>query len=230
MKTILVGFGDSWTFGSELDRPQEQSWVVQLATKMSVDYINLGTPASSTGHLIVQLFDFIQRKEYADYKKVFMIGLTGSSRYLSYSNEFAEFVNITPEATYRTSNIHKSGAPPDTAQQLTTFSSEMYKRVECEEYNKFLLTQTMFTFQQYCLQNEIDYLFFRYFDTLLPMDIIDQASLYPTTITYALTGSEYQIPDIRDNQYFAGKLFHPNIDGHTQIANLLYNHYVSSTD
>lgn len=230
MKTILVGFGDSWTFGSELDRPEEQSWVAQLATKMSVDYINLGTPASSTGHLIVQLFDFIQRPEYTNYKKVFMIGLTGSSRYLSYSNEFNEFVNITPEATYRTSNIHKSGAPPDTAQNLSIFSSEMYKQVECDKYNKFLLTQTMFTFQQYCLQNNIDYLFFRYFDTLAPLAIVDQTKLYPDTITYALTGAEYQLPDVRNNQYFAGKLFHPNISGHTQIAELLYKHYVSSTN
>ena len=49
--------------------------------------------------------------------------------------------------------------------------------------------------------------------------------IYPTSITRALTGEEYSIPAIRENKYFAGKLFHPNINGHTRIAELLRDFY-----
>lgn len=222
MKTLLVGFGDSWTFGSELDRPEEQSWVTQLATKLDADYINLGTPASSIEHTVVQLFDFISNyTDYQDYKKIFAVGLTGLTRYLSYSNRLREFVNITPEAIYRTGDIHQSGRPPDVVKEFSTLAGEMYRMVECQDYNLFKTNQTIFTFENYCQLNNVDVIFFSYFD----YPTIKNHLLYPMSITQALTGKEYSIPEIRDNEYFAGKLFHPNMRGHTRIAELLKDFY-----
>jgi hypothetical protein len=227
MKTLLVGFGDSWTFGSELDRPQEQSWVVHLANRFEADYINLGTPASSIEHTVVQLFDYIKDSAlYADYKKIFMVGLTGTTRYLSYSNTLDEFVNITPEANYRTGDIHHSGRPPEVVKEFSRLSGEMYRMVESLTYNQYIATKTIFTFQNYCQQNNIDVLFFSYFDQVdVNPKIVNTELVYPITITEALTGQEYSLPEIRENQYFEGKLFHPNTTGHIQIARLLKNFY-----
>ena len=104
MKTKIVSFGDSWTFGSELDRPQEQCWLAQLANMLNADYVNQSVPASSIGHLVVQLFDFIQKNKTGN--QTFFVGLSGITRYLSYSNLENQFVNITPEAVYSTQNIH----------------------------------------------------------------------------------------------------------------------------
>lgn len=224
MKKLIVGFGDSWTFGSELDRPQEQSWVAQLANTMDADSVNMGTPASSIGHLVVQLFNFI-KQDYTGYKKVFMVGLTGLTRYLTYSNQLNEFVNITPEANYRTGDIHHSGRPPDVVNTFSNMAGEMYRMVECPVYNNFIVTQTIFMFQQYCKQNNIDVVFFSYFDLPILDTVVETDLVYPTTITHALTGQEYSIPKIRNNEYFEGKLFHPNINGHTQIAVLLKQFY-----
>lgn len=222
MKLLLVGYGDSWTFGSELDRPQEQSWVAQLATMLDADHVNMGTPASSIGHTVVQLFDFIKQVQYTDYKKIFMVGLSGQTRYLTYSNRLNEFVNITPEANYRTGNIQKTGQPPDVVTEFGTLAGELYRMVECPEYNQFLVNQTLFLFDNYCKLNNIDVIYFSYFDALCTdLDI----NLYPTTITYALADQEYALPEIRNNKYFAGKLFHPNMLGHTRIAELLKNFY-----
>jgi hypothetical protein len=110
MKRLLVAFGDSWTFGSELHTPQFSAWPYLLANKLNAKLLNLGTPASSIGHLVVQLFQFINQIEtYKEYKIMFMVGLSGRSRYLSYFNELNEFVNITPEAVYRTGDIKPTG-------------------------------------------------------------------------------------------------------------------------
>lgn len=222
MNTLLVGFGDSWTFGSELDRPQEQSWVVQLADKLSAEHLNLGTPASSIEYTVVQLFDFIENfKEYQDYKKIFAVGLTGTTRYLSYSNRLQEFVSITPEANYRTSDIHHSGRPPEVVREFGPLAGEMYRLVECEEYNLFKVEQTIFTFENYCKQHNIDVIFFSYFD----YPNINNSLLFPESITRALTGREYEVPAIRDYESFTGKLFHPNRLGHENIATLLKEFY-----
>jgi len=229
MKIVLVAFGDSWTFGSELDIPRQHPWPVHLATKLNAEVVNLGTPASGISHTVVKLFDFIKQKQYQDYKKIFMVGLSGATRYLSYSNRLQEFVNITPEANYRTGNIHESGRPPEVVLEFGTLSGEMYRMVECEEYNKFLATQTVFLFQQYCKNNGIDVLFFSYFDAIkFDNRIVDTNLIYSTTMTQALTGQEYELPAVRDNKYFQGKLFHPNIQGHERIAELLYEQYVQT--
>ena len=230
MQKLLVAFGDSWTFGSELDIPREDPWPTHLANKLQAEVINLGTPASSIEHTLVQLFDYIKNSaNYADYKKVFMVGLTGTTRYLTYSNTLGEFVNITPEANYRTGNIHESGRPPDVVKEFSTLSGEMYRMVESTEYNQYVATKTIFAFQQYCNQHNIDVLFFSYFDLVsVDTSIVDVKTVYSRTITNALTGSEYELPAVRNNQYFAGKLFHPNIAGHQRIAELLYEQYVQT--
>jgi hypothetical protein len=221
-KEVLVTFGDSWTFGSELDIPWQQPWGYHLANTMGHEFCNMGTPASGIGHLVVQLFDFLKKEEYNDYKKVFAVGLSGNSRYLSYSARLDEFVNITPEANYRTGNIHFSGKPPGDLPELTTLQYQTYQMVSCDNYNRFLLTQTLFLFENYCKLNGIDVIYFSYFDYLEP-DI--SVNLYPQTITKTLVGHEYDQNLIKDNEYFVGKLFHPNIQGHIRIAEILKEYY-----
>lgn len=230
MNTLLVGFGDSWTFGSELDRPQEQSWVNQLSDMMGYDScINMGVPSSSIGHLTVQLFDFIkQNPNFENYKITFMVGLTGLTRYLIYSNRENQFVNITPEAVYKTNDIHHSGKPPEVVTHLKDYAQQTYRLIEDPIYNEFLVCQQIFQFQQFCNYNEIDCLFFSYFDPLVISKynhMIVEDLIYPKTITQALTGEEYQLPNTLSNQYFEGKLFHPNLHGHTRIAELLKEFY-----
>lgn len=227
MNKLIVGFGDSWTFGSELDFPRDQPWLEHIAKSMGANYRNMSVPASSIGHLTTQLFDFIRTDNTTEVKKIFMVGLSGLTRYLTYSNKLDEFVNITPEATYRTGNIHLSGRPPDVVGEFRALSNEMYKLVECPAYNNFVVTQIIFMFEQYCTQHNIDVVFFSYFDfPTVDQSIVDTTLLYPITITRALTEQEYELPSIRNNKYFAGKLFHPNILGHIRIAELLEEFYV----
>ena len=228
MKRLLVAFGDSWTFGSELDKPQIDAWPQQVANKIDAELINLGTPASSIGHLSVQLFNFLdQYPNHNEYKTIFMVGLTAQSRYLSYSNASNEFVNITTEAVYSTSDIKPTGEPPEDIGHLSGVKELHYRLVDHPNYSEFLAAQTIFLFQQVANNYCIDTLFFSYFDeiNLQKYSFIDQHCILPTTITKTLTGQEYKIPDIRDNVYFENKLFHPNEQGHQAIADLLLDFY-----
>jgi len=232
MKTVLIGFGDSWTFGSELDIPHEQSWVARLAKKLDCEYLNLGTPASSRGHLVVQLFDWIKiSNQYKDYKKIFMVGLTGQSRYLSYSNQLNEFVNITPNLVYRSKQPTPppgrppTGEPPDTVPDLEAVARVTYQHIDCAPFRNFCTAQTIFTFQNYCARHNIVSRYFSYFDAIELGNyehVIDMQTLWPESITHSLTGQDYELPDTMTHPYFQGKLFHPNIDGHQRIAEILY--------
>ena len=135
MKRLLVAFGDSWTFGSELDKPQVDAWPQLIANKMADKLLNLGTPASSIGHLSVQLFNFLdQYPNYKDYQTIFMVGLTAQSRYLSYSNASDEFVNITTEAVYSTSDIKSTGEPPEDIGHLSGVKELHYRLVDHSNY------------------------------------------------------------------------------------------------
>jgi hypothetical protein len=225
MKPLLVTFGDSWTYGSELDTPNSQNWTHHLGKQLDAATLNLSCPASSIGHLTVQLFQFIEQAEqYKDCKKIFAVGLTGTTRYLTYSNRLNEFINITPEACYRSTDIHTSGRPPETANEFASLAGELYRMAECSTYNKFLLEQAVMLFQNYCQLNDIDCIFFSYFD-YLQLSLADTGVIYKESITKTLTGSEYAVPAIRDNVYFSGKLFHPNEHGHIQIAAILKDFY-----
>ena len=229
MKTLLVTFGDSWTFGSELHTPQFSSWPYLLANKLNAELINLGTPASSIGHLIVQLFQFINQIEnYRDHKIIFMVGLSGRSRYLTYFNELNEFVNITPEAVYRTGDIKPTGQPPDDILEMLPYKGIHYRYVDSEEYANFIVAQTLFSFQTFTKASNIDSIYFSYFDypdLTHYQNIVNTKLLYPNTLTKTLTGAEYSIPEVRENVYFQNKLFHPNEQGHQRIAEILLEFY-----
>jgi hypothetical protein len=227
MRKLLVAFGDSWTFGSELDKPQRDAWPRLVANKMEAELLNLATPASSIGHLSVQLFDFFdQYPDYKEYRVIFMVGLTSQSRCLSYCNQIDEFVNITPDAVHRTGDIKPTGQPPMDLEQLRSIRDSYYRYIDHKNYSKFLATQVVFLFQQFTNHNYIDAIFFSYFDQLnLDQYFIDKRTILPETITKLITGQDYAVPDIRDNFYFKHKLFHPNEHGHQAIADLLLDFY-----
>ena len=229
MKTLLVAFGDSWTFGSELDIPREYPWVIHLAERIGAVPVNLGVPASGIGHLTVQLFNFVKKNSYPEYKKVFMIGLSGFTRYLTYSNQHNEFITITPEAVYRTAEVHETGRAPPVLNEFNIISSETYKRVQHTDYDTFLAIQQIALIQNFCQARNIKCYFFSYFDEFNFYgyeNVIDLTLVHPETITRSLTGKEYS-HGVMDHEYFAGKLFHPNVAGHKQIANILYDQYIS---
>lgn len=229
MKTLLVGFGDSWTIGAELPDPPNQNWVVQVAKRMGAEYINLGTSGTGVEHLTVQLFNFLKTKEqYADYKIIFMVGMSGASRYLSYCNQRKEFISITPNACYRTTGIDPGGRPPEVANDFVNVSYNVYTMVDCAEYNNFIAAKTVFAIQNYCKNNNIDCIFFSFWEAPDFLGYpVDTKYVCPTPMTELLTGMSMS-PELLEHEYFAGNMFHPNLAGQTQMSELIYDYYISA--
>ena len=229
MKTLLVGFGDSWTIGAELPDPPNQNWVVQVAKRLTAEYINLGTSGTGVEHLMVQLFKFLQIKEqYTEYKIIFMIGLSGASRYLSYSNERKEFISITPNACYRTTNVDPGGRPPEVANDFVNISYNMYTMVDCAEYNNFVAAKTVFAIQQYCRNNNIDCIFFSFWESPDFMGYpIDTNYVCEKPMTEILAGLPIG-EEILKHPYFVGNMFHPNLVGQIKMAEIIYDYYIST--
>lgn len=229
MKTLLVGFGDSWAVGAELPDPPNQNWVVQVATRLGAEYINLGTSGTGVEHLMVQLFKFLQTKErYDGYKIIFMVGLSGTSRYLSYCNTRKEFISITPNACYRTTDIDPGGRPPDVANNFTNIAYNIYSMVDCAEYNNYVAAKTVFAIQQYCKNNDIDCIFFSFWESPDFLGYpIDTKYVCKTPMTELLTNMPI-CDEIQKHPYFVGNMFHPNLAGQTKMSELIYDYYIST--
>jgi len=125
MKTILATFGDSWTYGSELEKPAEQCWTAQLSSEFTQTY-NMSVPASSIGHIVVQLENLLARINLDEFdRKVFVFGLTSPSRYLMFDNLRNEYVHVTSEAVYFT-DTKPNGHPTAVADHLLKFGYDFY--------------------------------------------------------------------------------------------------------
>ena len=61
MTDILVGFGDSWARGDELDHPDQESYLALLGQQLGMPAKNFAMGASSIGHMLIQFCQFIDK-------------------------------------------------------------------------------------------------------------------------------------------------------------------------
>ena len=163
MKTLLVTFGDSWTYGSELDSPETESWTALLGQDYT-DVHNLGVPASSIGHIPVMLDSLLLNINLNSYdKKTFVFGLTSQSRYLMHDNVRNKFVNVTSEAVYYTDIVSKN-RPPEVVEHMNSFSWDFYRKVDSPALQVHTNSQVVAFLQGWCLQNDVQDVYLSYFE------------------------------------------------------------------
>jgi len=209
VKKLLATFGDSWTFGSELEDPQTECWTAQLREYFSCVF-NMGTPASSIGHIVVQLEKLLTQINLKEFDScTFVFGLTSPSRYLMFDNLKNEYVNVTSEAVYYT-NINSNGHPPNVADHLAKFSWDFYRDVEHNELQKHTASQVVAFLQGWCRQNKVHDIYMSYFEDQLFNQFVDIDKVIGQGKSLSL-----------DRKYFRDTSSHPNKDGHTYIASLV---------
>lgn len=209
MKTLLATFGDSWTFGSELENPQTDCWTAQLSTEFS-HVFNMSVPASSIGHIVVQLENLLSQVKLDEFnQRVFVFGLTSSSRYLMFDNLKNEYVNVTSEAVYYT-NTYNNGRPPDVAEHLLKFGNDFYRNIDHVKLQQHTVSQVVAFLQAWCKQNNIQDIYMSYFE--------DQTfNQFVNTDKIINQGNSLNLAP----EYFTDGRSHPNKEGHAYIASLV---------
>jgi hypothetical protein len=209
MTTLLATFGDSWTYGSELEDPQTESWTAQLGTEFDQVY-NMGTPASSIGHMAVQLEMLLHQVDINKFsKRVFVFGLTSASRYLMFDNLTHQYVNVTSEAVYYT-DINGNGRPPTVVEHLLKFSWDFYRDVEHAELQKYTSSQTVAFLQGWCSKHRVQDIYLSYFEDQKFNQFVDLDKIINQGRALNL-----------DRQYFTEGKSHPNKQGHACIASVV---------
>jgi hypothetical protein len=209
VKKLLATFGDSWTFGSELENPQTECWTAQLSEYFSCVF-NMGTPASSIGHIVVQLEKLLTQINLKDFDScTFVFGLTSPSRYLMFDNLKNEYVNVTSEAVYYT-NINNNGRPPDVAKHLLKFGNDFYRNVDHVKLQQYTVSQVVAFLQAWCKQNNIQDIYMSYFE--------DQTfNQFVNTDKIINCGNSLNLAP----EYFTDGRSHPNKQGHAYIESLV---------
>lgn len=203
MKSLLVTFGDSWTYGSELEDPQTQSWTALLG-KEYTEVHNLGVPASSIGHIPVMLDSLLLNVNLNQYnKKVFVFGLTSQSRYLMYDNVRNKFVNVTSEAVYYT-DVVSNNRPPEVVDHLNPFSWDFYRKVDSSALQVHTASQTVAFLQGWCMQHNVQDVYVSYFENQNFNQFVDLSKVIDGGLAIGTKYSMFKK--------------HPDANGHAEIA------------
>lgn len=228
MKT-LVALGDSWTYGSELENP-DNAWPYQLADRIGCSrVINLGREASSIYHLPLQIAEF-EKMDVVN--PIFAVGITDEARVMLWNTRGGDWYKLT--------GVPELAKNPELTTYMKAFAAEV-DTFAFREYNLGLaLTwlQNYFTAKkyQYIMYKQFNNLETRFFDQILDKTKIhrhgvsilaDLADHIPAS-NFSPYGDAWSFYDvITNNKYFQGKVAHPNELGHAKIADVLadlYNH------
>ena len=215
MNRWLVAFGDSWTYGDELLAPELQTngshvtnptndsyrlsnvYVGQIAKHYNLFLENLAANGGTIQSMVWEFEHWLDRTK--DYKNCFlMFGLTHQSRMSYWSNQ---------SNTYYNSNSLDD--VPGGLEQFVLMNKLHYVNSNCYELERLNRQTAIHLFHYTCQQLEIPHLIFDIFDPI-------KITLYSPTIPGGLNSwliSESK----RLNKTFKGD-DHPNIAGHTHIA------------
>lgn len=234
-KKVLVTFGDSWTYGSELFEETRADVVYGkvLAALMGYDaHINLGKPASGIGEMVLALDDFLGSSEYSiENQYFFVFGVTTSARGLGYSSITKEWFEVIPL------NAHDSHR-----EEIVKFFTS---KIMDTRYQFTLANIYLAAIQAACVKYQVKFLMFGVFESLnYPIDagrqLVDVSCFYKHGKSISeelgypkqecITGYSYLCEALTGNKYVTPNYTHPNALGHAYMAELLYNWITTHID
>jgi hypothetical protein len=202
----LAVFGDSWTAGFGLAQ-NESPYGQLLSQSLEIkNYYNGGLCGTSVSRLLLQLFDYTAlHKTVKNHIVVFFITSPGRSMVIDNKNKIID-INRKP------------------ANSQTALDDVYYNYFNSEFMEQFELTRNILALQQFCSQTQIqDYYIVGWNDLQFDCVGINKQKIYPKSCVQ-LFGYPDQKDYIKDlpNQYILS-CRHPNQQGHTLIADVLYN-------
>ena len=140
----IIGFGDSFVFGSELANNDDgqQSWIGQAARKLGVDYETTAVPGCGNDHIARQIYSYFSAKS-AD-STLAVINWTWSQRWDFYVVEHETWITLGPTCV---PEKLKDLVSQTQAQDLIEFYRE--RANSSLLWNKFRNLQTIWAVQGY---------------------------------------------------------------------------------
>jgi lysophospholipase L1-like esterase len=217
-RPILVGFGDSWAYGTGLAR-DESCYINLLGNKLGIPNYNYAVAGSSVPHLILQLKNFIQQQYSTDNITYAIFFITAMERDLIFTDQGqpndlsgphphqpAEYINYYAEIY------------TDHLASFRLNTSLLTLTALCKHYN--INAHYIFGWQTPKLWPEINLDQFYQYGQKSIMDVFLGNDIEPThrnIIFLKNSNNPYMLPSIAN----VGSAGHPNQLGHKKIAEVL---------
>jgi hypothetical protein len=211
---ILVGFGDSWAWGADLDRDTEKTYLELAGQHYNIPCVNFAVPSSSVSHLIMQFQEFIATSYYPKHQYHAVFFLTAKERTFLYQDTGA-IVHCSPQ-TVSLQNFPQEGS---------------YYQAYDDHLGTFNLNVTLLALQRLCEMYGIhDHYVLGWQDATMGNSLwttVDQTKFINNSraITTLFHDKNETVPlqQLIDekNEYLCNSGWHPNQLGHAKIAKKL---------
>ena len=147
----IVGFGDSFVFGSELENNLDgsKSWIGQVASKLGVNYSTTAVPGCGNDHIARQIYTWFSNNSTEDTLAV--INWTWMNRWDFYIVEHETWITLGPTCVPEklTDLVNRTQAEDMIEFYKTRANSSLL-------WNKFRNLQTIYAVQSYLKQKNIN--------------------------------------------------------------------------
>lgn len=206
---VLLGFGDSWAVGSELNEG-EKPYLNLLAQQLGVPCINFAITSSSVPHLILQFQQFCDTQFYPTRRYHAIFFLTAQERTFFY-NDNKEIVHCSPQE----------------AEFDYKREPKIYYQLYTHEIGNFHFNATLLALQKLCYEYKINDYYVLGWQKSKLWRSVDTTKFFKQgnqTITDLFHDSEHKPLSTlikEKNQYIWPNYGHPNQQGHELIARAL---------
>ena len=214
---ILLGFGDSWTRGSDLNPVHGKNYLTLLAEHFGIESVNCSRGGSSIPHLILQINEFIKTQYLPDNQYHAVFFLTAQERTFVY--DYDGIVEISPGGGDNNDVDGKRG-------------ESYYKHIYDHQLGTFNLNVTVLALQQICLTYGIKDYYIAGWQEIELWPVIDRTKFFadvkPITTLFT-SDSNFRLFQTLKNEKNHHLIHahkppgHPNQLGHAKIARALAN-------
>ena len=198
----LINFGDSWAHGADAGR--ENCYSRLVANDLGYDYVDFSVPSSSIPGLVLQFRKFLKTTYIPDQDYFALFFITAKERQLVFDKN-------------------------DQAQEIWPQSyEEYYKKWYNDSQGEFVANTTILSLQTMCYHYNIQHYFISGWQCLNLWPEVNRTHFYANgdrciANEFGGTGSTplQDLVNQQHKQYLIYKNWHPSIEGHRLIADLI---------
>ena len=212
---VLLGFGDSWARGSDLNPFHEKNYLELTSDYFGITFSNFSRGGSSIPHLIIQLHEFIENHYNTDNQYHAVFFLTSQDRTFLYdeNNQIMEFSVKQIKPKYYNERLEN-----------------YYKHIYTPALGTFYLNVTVSALQQICSTYNIKDYYLVGWEEVQLWSTVDRTKFFnggkPITTLFT-EDNNFKLLDTLTNEKNPYLVHthcppgHPNQQGHSKIAQAL---------